>query len=321
MLQKNEQRIITLHDDHSPDYSVEKVGLPLKESHLIQIEPGNYEVALHMATVGCIGMVRNAFDVESIGINVLNPNYIAFAIPECWTGDFLINGEPACQHSFFMTGDLDSFHFHSLSRITMGVTLPRQPFVEAIAALSGLYVEDINLNDRKFNLSIPDSFMLKTRLKAIIDKTCNHPEKCSQAQISNEVIGILTDAYLRALPDSRYQTRRVKQSVRIVRLAEERFMATLGKQVSLADLCLAAGVKKSTLYQAFQNVCRLSPLSYFQKRRLIQTRSLLLKEGDIRGGVKRAALSYGFTELGRFSSEYQQLFGELPSITLSRTYL
>lgn len=294
--------------------------MPLKESHLIQIGKGEHDVALEMATVGNMGLLRNGFAVESIGINVLKPDYIGFVIPEFWTGEYLVNGESASQTSFFMNADLDSFHLHSKSRITMGATLPRQSFVKATAALAGVYMEDIKLDGRKFQLSKSDSIAFRSHLRAIIDETCDHPGKRSPSDISNEVTALLADVYLRAQPDSRGHSRRGKSPERIVRLAEERFMAARWKPVSMADLCLAAGVKKTVLYEAFQSVCGLSPLLYFQKQRLMQARSLLLKSDDIRGGVKQAALSCGFTELGRFSAQYQQLFGELPSDTLRRPY-
>lgn len=317
-LPQNENRIITLHEERSSHYSVEKVDLPLKESHLIQVARGEHQVALQMATVGSIGMVRNGFAVESIGINVVHPNYIAFVIPEFWTGDYLVNGESASESSFFMTGDLDSFHLHSKSRVTMGVTLPRQPYIETIAALTGVYLEDIKLHDRKFRLSEADSDTFKARLRALIDETCNTPERHRQIDISNTVIGLLADAYLRALPESRYQKGRTNSPAQIVRLAEEYFMAAPGKLITLADLCVAAGVGKTTLYQAFNDVCGLPPLAYFQKRRMMRARSLLVQTTVKRGMVKQAALSAGFTELGRFSVEYRQLFDESPSVTLGR---
>ena len=84
------------------------------------------------------------------------------------------------------------------------------------------------------------------------------------------MIGLLTDAYLHALPGSLSQTERISRPERIVRLAEERFMAADGKPISLADLCAAAGVGKSILYKAFHIVCGQPPLTYFKKRRLVQ---------------------------------------------------
>jgi len=98
---------------------------------------------------------------------------------------------------------------------------------------------------------------------------------------------------------------------------EEHFMAAEELPVSLADLCAAAGVSKSTLYMAFHQVCGRPPLEYFQKRRLTRARLRLLKASPQRGAVKRVALDTGFTELGRFAADYRRLFGEPPSATLN----
>ncbi|MGI9241910.1 MAG: helix-turn-helix domain-containing protein, partial [Verrucomicrobiales bacterium] len=91
-----------------------------------------------------------------------------------------------------------------------------------------------------------------------------------------------------------------------------------GDPVSLADLCRATGVGKSTLYEAFHLVCGLAPMAYFHKRKLTAVRSALVESRPARGAVKQVALRVGFTELGRFAREYRKLFGELPSVKLNR---
>jgi transcriptional regulator GlxA family with amidase domain len=105
---------------------------------------------------------------------------------------------------------------------------------------------------------------------------------------------------------------------RIVRLAEERFEAAGDASVSLVDLCIAAGVSARTLQYAFREYYGLSPTAYFRMRRFNRARHSLRNAAPDRGAVKRAALDAGITELGRFSVEYRRLFGESPSVTLSR---
>jgi len=112
---------------------------------------------------------------------------------------------------------------------------------------------------------------------------------------------------------------RVRNPGRVVRAAETRFAQADGNPVSLADLCAAAGVGKNGLHQAFERYCGESPIAYLHKRRMTKARSTLLNSEPHRGAVKRAALDVGLTELGRFSRDYRRLFGESPSITLSRS--
>jgi AraC-like DNA-binding protein len=49
---------------------------------------------------------------------------------------------------------------------------------------------------------------------------------------------------------------------------------------------------------------------------LIHVRKTLRDSSGIARNVTEVALDYGFMHLGRFSSEYKKMFGELPSATL-----
>lgn len=316
---REEGRILAFRDRHSPVYESEKVELPVKESSLVQIGRGDHVVEVQMATVGKIGLFRLGIGVEAVGVNVFKSDYIGFALPISWSGDYFVNGQLANRSDIYTSGDLDSIHVRSKSRVSLGVTMPRGPVIETIAALRGVDPGDILLNDRELRLCEAAGAEVRARLSSIIDEASSSCSKRSHWEISNDVIGVLIDAYLHAVPASVSQADRISQPERIVRLAEERFMESDGEPVSLADLCAAAGVKKSTLWKAFHRVCGVSPLTYLHKRRLMRARSLLVNGLDERGQVKRAALAAGFTEFGRFSVEYRQLFGESPSSTLSQT--
>jgi transcriptional regulator GlxA family with amidase domain len=105
----------------------------------------------------------------------------------------------------------------------------------------------------------------------------------------------------------------------IVRRAEERFEAAGEKPVSLADLCVAAGVSARTLQYAFRDLYGMSPIQYFKVRRLHRARRALKSAIPERSAVKRAALAAGLSDLGRFSVEYRALFGQSPSATLTES--
>ena len=315
----NRDELFGWRDTKSPDYAPKTFGLPVREESIVQLGPGEFAADVQMATVDDIGLLLVGIGVESVGVSVFNPDCTGFALPVSWTGDYFVNGDPANPSNLYMPGDLDSFHQRSQSRVTLGVTVPRQPLIKTIAALRGVSIEDVTLNDRELRLGDAAGAQVRARLAAIIGEACGDRVKRSPREIHNDVFALLTDAYLCARPESRSQAEWIRRPERIVRLAEERFMESRGEPVSLADLCAAAGVSKSTLYPAFQSVCGQPPLAYFQKRRLTRARSILFNAEPARGQVKQAALHLGFTELGRFSVEYRRLFGESPSATLNRS--
>ena len=90
----------------------------------------------------------------------------------------------------------------------------------------------------------------------------------------------------------------------------------VGDQLSIGELCRAAGVSERTLRNAFHDVHGLSPKQYLIRHGLEEARSALKLAHGARGAVTHVATEYGFFELGRFAGAYRHLFGELPSDTL-----
>jgi AraC family transcriptional regulator, ethanolamine operon transcriptional activator len=90
----------------------------------------------------------------------------------------------------------------------------------------------------------------------------------------------------------------------------------LAEVLSLQTFCQLTGVGARTLNTAFQEVTGDSPMQFIKRRRLNAARHAL-STGEAQS-VKSAALDHGFWHLGRFAHEYQKLFGERPSETLSR---
>ncbi|MFM8885114.1 MAG: helix-turn-helix domain-containing protein, partial [Chthoniobacterales bacterium] len=65
----------------------------------------------------------------------------------------------------------------------------------------------------------------------------------------------------------------------------------------------------------------VAPHAYVLRRRLNQARNVLLREDAAERTVTEIALGLGFSELGRFSVRYREMFGESPSETLRRRSL
>jgi AraC-like DNA-binding protein len=85
----------------------------------------------------------------------------------------------------------------------------------------------------------------------------------------------------------------------------------------LEDIEAAAGVSRFKLFEAFKKYFALSPMVYLKKYRLNAVRQEILEHGSVRN-ISEIAMGWGFTHLGRFSTEYRKLFDESPSMTLQR---
>jgi AraC-like DNA-binding protein len=93
--------------------------------------------------------------------------------------------------------------------------------------------------------------------------------------------------------------------------------ANLHSAITLTDIVEASGVPGRTLLKHFQSIQGVSPMQYLRKARLEKVNETLLKSGA-NASVTEVAMTWGFSHLGRFSSEYRRRFGEHPSETLRR---
>jgi AraC family ethanolamine operon transcriptional activator len=75
------------------------------------------------------------------------------------------------------------------------------------------------------------------------------------------------------------------------------------------------GVSQRTLQVAFAEGLGISPMRYLKLRRLQTVRERLKRTSIDEMTVSLAAREAGFVDLSRFSSDYKNLFGHLPSET------
>ncbi len=90
------------------------------------------------------------------------------------------------------------------------------------------------------------------------------------------------------------------------------------RPVTVPDLATEAGVSQRVLELAFREYLDITPLTYLRWSRLNKAFCVFCaaEPGSIQ--ITTIAAQLGFSDLGRFSGIYKQLFGELPSATLAR---
>ncbi len=102
----------------------------------------------------------------------------------------------------------------------------------------------------------------------------------------------------------------------IVRRATELAEASPGMVPRIHVLAARLHMSPRTLQKAFVSVTGLGPHAYFRHCALNRARRALLQAHPAEEQVTAIAAALGFTEIGRFSVRYRELFGESPSQTL-----
>lgn len=96
---------------------------------------------------------------------------------------------------------------------------------------------------------------------------------------------------------------------RIIRYIDQNAREDIG----IEELSRVSNMSVRSIYNAFSRAFSTTPKTYVKQVKLRKLREDLLR-GRCRN-ITEVALDYGFGHLGRFSSDYRKLFGELPSET------
>ena len=105
---------------------------------------------------------------------------------------------------------------------------------------------------------------------------------------------------------------------RLIQRVFDLVMASPQEHFNVLQLANGSGVSVRPLQQRFTSSIGVSPSQWQRLRRLNFARRDLLRRVPAETTVAEVAMRWSFWHLGRFSQAYYQLFGELPSRTLSR---
>jgi transcriptional regulator GlxA family with amidase domain len=104
----------------------------------------------------------------------------------------------------------------------------------------------------------------------------------------------------------------------VVRRIEEFIEAHWREPITIDRLAAEAGVSARAIFRAFERSRGYSPMAFAKTIRLKRAREVLMS-GDPGVNVTTTAFKSNFASPSRFAKDYRDVFGELPSETLSRT--
>ena len=129
---------------------------------------------------------------------------------------------------------------------------------------------------------------------------------------------VIFDAVLPMIDSGEYRLDRHSAAI-LVRRAIDVCEANPGP-MGVSELSTTLNASPRTLQLAFQKVMGTTPHNFFHRRRMTKARMALLTADSRESRVTEIANHHGFSELGRFSVQYRELFGESPKVTLRRKH-
>jgi AraC-like DNA-binding protein len=202
--------------------------------------------------------------------------------------------------------------------VMLGIRQDRLRF--ACSALLGLASEEIQLCDLAFNMGSKiggplHSLLTNALSSALAAETKNFTP--IQPEQENYIIDVIARTIAPQLAMDTHSTPPAGSPREVVHMALSAFV-DLEHPPSMSDLCSAAAVGETHLYECFIEVFNVSPARFIRMRRLSEARRRLLHRDAPPRSVKEVAMELGFRESGRFAHYYKATFGEQPSLTLKR---
>lgn len=295
-------------DEHAHNLSSWKL-------HYDQVTPGRFSGELTELRCGWMQLVRDRSNQSMVKSGQAWPGAVTFSLPLAPHGDVYCAGHTIRTPSLLIAqaddlpqirtpGTLDLLCI-AVERQALEEVLQQQNQTLGISAFPTCYrLEEAGLHIELYNL-LNELFSPQGQLSALRYEAIRHG---------------LRDALMLQLLDQLAQDPEPLNGTarkRMVDRARDYALAHLDQPFTLLELCNSIGASRRKLQYCFQEALGINPLAYLRAVRLNAVRRELLG-GEGVMSVQDVAARWGFWHLSRFSGEYRQMFGELPSQTLRR---
>jgi AraC-like DNA-binding protein len=141
-----------------------------------------------------------------------------------------------------------------------------------------------------------------------------HPEVARSLEQS--LIEVMVKCLSNSEPDEETWAYRCHETImrRFRRVLDE----NPGRALYIPEICASIGVPDRTLRFCCHEHLGMGPKKYLMLRRMNLAQRALRASVSDTTTVTEIATQFGFWHFGRFSAAYRSIFGELPSVTLTR---
>jgi AraC-like DNA-binding protein len=218
-------------------------------------------------------------------------------------------------------GMLDAYTPEGYANATL--TVPAAVFLAAVERSFPEIPESIMERGAGMRIGMAEQARLRGLLSAIMASIEDPTEPLVSMAARKNLERVLLEIFLSALRSGcnalvPHPGRRIQARLRRLRQARDFVNDRLHGPIQLTELCAELGLSRRGVELLFHDSLGIGPATFLRHQRLHGVRRNLLACQPSHGAVKKSALQWGFWHMGHFSREYNLLFGESPSMTLSR---
>lgn len=283
-----------------------------------QLSSGQYQCETREIRFSGLQIYTEAGTVTSNQRGTAWPNSYVFALPCSMEHEGRINGRRWDQEVFAFRGESEYDALVPPMKLLI-VAVSRDSISEYMETVEHVSVKDwlkhgmLLVEDQAYRSRMAEAFT------GVLDGCCadssllsHRQARSAVKQTTMEIIAPIISQNLN-LPPIVY---REFNRVQIVRRAREFLLDNITEPMQIIDVCREIGVSRRGLQYSFQDLLNINPVTYLRLLRLNGARRDLINAGEKPVQVKDVVARWGFWHLSRFSSEYKQIFNELPSETL-----
>jgi AraC family ethanolamine operon transcriptional activator len=304
------------------DATIQAAMQPWVEMECFQLSPGKQLAQMESLDLGGQQIVREsqAAAVQKVGVTPRNFCTLSYCTPDPGFR-FTELGTGAADTLFFIPEQTEYDIYVPAGVNTGYISFNQDEFLSGARVLNPAEWE--HAPRQLFSLQAAQQASLKAVvnlwLKAAATITTSGSPLETNVMRGNLLQNILQIATSARAEESRISPTERSRAFHVCRMArafvDERLAVDLVP--TIVDICAAVGVSERSLQYAFRAYVNMSPLVYLRYCRLSRTRASLRAADPQRTTVTEVAMRFGFLHLGRFASDYKQVFHEAPSATLA----
>ena len=271
--------------------------------HYEQLSSGRFSGEVRQLALEGVGLFIE--DLHQTGC--MREDVLAFGVSVFFDGDVRFSGQKGTGNELHVFSGSEGFEFHSPKRhVMLGIEVQRTVFEELCADAADTIFLSRTRHSQLLRVEGPALRRLRALAMGLFSE-----RGLQTSNARDELLDRLVAALSCSDGGIPLHTGGVAQ---LELRARKLVMSRLDEPPTVGTLCEALGVSRRTLQSCFQATWGMGPLVWLKTMRLNAVRRRLKTASS----VTEAATEYGFWHFGHFSTDYQALFGELPSAMLGK---